>query len=117
MRTDFKVIRLEVHEVTLPVRRITPPFPESLQPTCKREFVVNFHITPANANAAVIDTWEICLAADARAEADIQSVIPDVQFCRIWSVNAGNEVDSIRVSHIHDVLIRADTVKRGHLIT
>ena len=65
---------------------------------------------------AVRDAREIGLARDPRAEPDVQRLVPDVELPKVGRVHGRDEVDGVRVSHVHDVFIGADAVEPGHLI-
>src|SRR5262249_55897799 len=71
-------------------------------------------VGPAAADALVCDAWEVCFARDARTEAAVERVIPDVQLVGIRCVAGGDEVDGI-VRDVDDELVRADAVKRRYL--
>src|SRR5207247_1474891 len=70
---------------------------------------------PSGADAAVVDAGKICFAADPRAEADVQRVIPDAQLRHRRRIDGGDEVDHARMRDVDDVFVGANAVERRHL--
>ena len=65
----------------------TSALADSFAPTVVIEFPIQFNVGPAQSDALPVNAGEVGLAADPRAETDIQSVIPDVQFPDVRRVN------------------------------
>ena len=74
------VVDAEVDEVAPAVADVGPAFLDPLAPAVEIEpAVVELDVDPAQSHALAVDAGEIGLAADPRAEAAIERVIPDVE--------------------------------------
>ena len=92
----------------------------ALAPVFVTPFLRQLDVGAAQADALAVDAREIRLAADACAEADVERVIPDVQFPRVRRIDHRHEIDrrhrlAVRpgqlVGDIDDVFIRADAAE------
>src|SRR5205807_7860642 len=105
----------EVYEVALAVRDVGAAVAYAPHPRVVVEPPRHLNIRAAHADAVGVDAGEVRLAADARAEAAVERVIPDVQLPRGGRVGGGDEVHHA-LGHVNDVLVRADAVEGRHLV-
>lgn len=77
---DLVVIDAEVDEVAPAVADIKPAFLDPLAPAVEIEpAIIQLDVDPAQSHALAVDAGEIGLAADPRAEAAVERVIPVVE--------------------------------------
>ena len=98
------------------VADVGPAFLDALAPAVEIEpAVFELDVDSPQADALAVNTGKIGLAADPRAKAAIQGVIPDVQLPRSRRVHRRQEIDCV-VHHVHDVFIGADAVEGRNLV-
>src|SRR5262245_38559496 len=108
-RPDRQIVDPEIHQVALAVRNVSAPVAHAFDPTVVAQ-LIELDITAAQAHALAINAGEIGLAADARTEAGVERVIPDVQLPRRWRVDGRNEIYGV-MRHVDNVFVRADAVE------
>ena len=116
---------LELHQVAPAIADVVSALSNALAPLVVIEFAIEFDIRPANPDPLAIDARKVRLATDARAEAGVQRLVPDIQFPNRGRVHHRKEIDGGHrfavgaghfVGHIHDVFIGADAVEFGHVV-
>ena len=83
--------------MALAVRRIVAALAQSRDPVVVVELRLP-DIAAAQPDALAIDARKIGLAADARSIADVQRVIPDIQFPGIRRVDGRDDIRQVRAS-------------------
>src|SRR5262249_59163466 len=85
------IVDAKINQVAPAVRNVSAPIAHALGPPVVVEFI-EFDVAAAESDAFPVDAREIGLAADARAEAGVERVVPDVQLPRRWRVNGRDEI-------------------------
>src|ERR1700693_2395156 len=93
------------------LRNVAAPVAHSGQPALIGEGPVDLRIDTSLPDSGISDAGEIGFPRNARAETDIQRVIPDVELPGVGCVHGRDEVNSVGVGHIHNVLIGPDAVE------
>src|ERR1043166_499701 len=95
-------------------------------PGIEIEFIVELYVRAAEADALAVDAWKIGLAANARAEADVESLIPHVQFQNVRRGHQGKQIYGWNgfavgpfdlVGDINDVFVCANAIKRRDVVS
>lgn len=111
------VIDAKINDVAFAVADVVAAEAEAFAPVFVVEFAVELHVGAAEANAFAVDAGEIGFATDAGAVADIEGVIPDIEFPGIGCVDGGDEIDGTDefavgagnfVGNVDDVFVGAD---------
>src|SRR5215475_161669 len=95
--------------MALAIRNVSAPFAHALGPAVVVEFI-KLDVAAAESDAFAVDAWEIGLAADARTEAGVERVVPDVQLPGRGRVDGRDEIYGV-MRHVDDVFVRADAVE------
>src|SRR5208337_1037728 len=99
------VAHAEIDEVAAAVADVGPAFLGALAPAVEIEpAVVELDVDAPQADALAVNAGKIGLAADPRAKAAVQGVIPDVELPGNWRVHRRQDIDRA-VHHVHDVFI------------
>src|SRR5271157_2152791 len=110
------VAHAEIDQVAAAVPDVGPAFLDALAPAVEIEpAVVELDVDSPQADALAVNAGEIGLAADPRAKAAVQGVIPDVEQPGNRRVHRGQEIDRV-MHHVHDVFIGADAVEGRNLV-
>src|ERR1700674_3477846 len=80
IRSHLNVVYAEVHQMAPAIGHVASARAQRLYPVAVTERAVNLGIDAPLPDAGVGDAREIWLSGDARAEPDIQGVIPNVEF-------------------------------------
>src|SRR4029077_4897010 len=110
------IVDFEIDQVALTVRYIIAAFADSFRPIGVIELARLAHITAAQAYPLSVNAREIRLAADARAIAGVQRVIPDIQLISVGRIHRGYEVYEF-VRHADDIFVCADAIEGRHLVS
>src|SRR5437016_677410 len=116
IRSYLNVVHAEVHEMAPAIGHVASAGAQRLHPAAIRERSVNFGVDTALPNTGVRDAGEICLSGDARAEPDIERVIPNVEFPRVRCVHSGNEIDRVGLRHVHNVFVSPNGVEARNFV-
>src|SRR5215510_12258744 len=113
-RPDRQVVDLKIYQVALAVRNVCAPVAHAFGPPVVGQ-LVELDVAAAQPHALAVDAREIGLAADARTEACVERVVPDVQFPRRGRVDGRDEIYGV-MRHVDDVFVRADSVETRQFV-
>ena len=116
IRSHLNVVHAEIHEMAPAIGNVASAGAQRLHPTAVTERAVNLGVDTTLPDAGVCDAREICLSGDARAEPNIQRVIPNVEFPGVRCVHGGNEIDRVGMRHVHDVFVGPNGVKARNFV-
>jgi len=111
----------KLHQMRFAIADVIATAMNPFAPLVIIEFAVELHIRSTEPNFLSIYAWEVRLAADARAEANIESLIPHIQFPNVRRVAHGEKIDrgsqlSIRtrhlMRHINNIFVGTDAAER-----
>ena len=112
---NLNSVYAEVHQVTASVRDIGSAVPNRVEPFGVGKGAVDFGVTSALAYATVVNTREIGLTGDPRAETDVKRVIPNIQLPDIRRVAGRDEINCSGLGYVGDILVCPNAIEGRHL--
>src|SRR3954447_21223025 len=101
--------------MTLAIGGVVAAFFETCDPVIVIKLCLPY-ITASKTHALTVDAWEIRLAADARPIADVERVIPRIEFPSVGRIHRGVDIgETVRDSN--HIFIGPDAIERRNLIT
>ncbi len=116
IRSHLNVVHAEVHQMAPAIGHVASAGAQRLYPAAVTERPVNLGVYTTLPDAGVCDAREICLSGDARAEPDIQRVIPNVELPGVRCVHGGNEIDRVGMRHVHNVFVSSNGVEARNFV-
>src|SRR6266436_7869054 len=116
IRSHVNIVHAEVHQMAPAIGHVASAGAQRLYPAAVTERPVNLGVDTTLTDARVCDAREICLPGDARAEPDIQRVIPNVEFPGIRRIHSGNEIDRVGMRHVDDVFVGSNGVEARNFV-
>src|SRR3954469_25051643 len=102
--------------MTPAVRHVALAPAKSIQPSAIAERAIDLGVDAPLADARIRDARKIGLPRDARAEPDIERVIPDIELPNVRRVHSGNEINSIGIRYINNIFVSANAVETWNLV-
>src|SRR4051794_2978129 len=111
IRTHFNTVHAEVHEMAPAIGHITSAVAQCVNPCLVGKGAVQLGVDATLAHASVSNARKVSLAGNSRSEADVESVVPDVQLPDVRRVCGGDEIHRVWISNVHNVFVRPDSVE------